>query len=929
MRYRSGTGRKSDGPTSAAVPPVPVDALGVPAALPAPCSAPCLSPGEAERGTERFGLVRLGRRRGRGTRQQRADQTDHHSDDTLGRRHSHSIYPGRPKRPRPRLRNISRVTIIRKPEPAAPARRSRPGANPERPRPVRCRGGHDAKPSAPRSTAPEPTPARPPDLGPARAPPTVLRRHRHRFRRLDGRPDGGRRGDDPRAGGVAGAAPDAGGRRRRPRRERARRVHPQGAGGPPGRRPVRHRDRARRRPARQDGRVLREQGRGVHHPHGPGSSSRTTSPRASSTRPPGRCTACSSAPPSGATCSRPARSTTSTPSAPRASSATPGHPALQDRLGHRCQRQGRAPARRRGSASPATSATSPPGRTCTRRRGTRWRPTRTRGSTPAPRTPTWTSPSPSPAPSGTCPRPASAPTTSCWAACGCRSSPPPPPRASRTCPSTSWSASRAGMLRVPHPRLARRPLPQGHDRRVQPGRGVRPPELPRLPDHRRRPRRPRRDVRDRTQQRHDPRTTTPDPNDLTAADVEQVIEQAVDQADVTRAGIRRPIGLHAVVQVAVVDRDGDLLGVFRMSDATNFSYDVAVQKARTAAFFSDDAHAFSTRAIGFLSQRYIPAASAAARRDRCTTCRTRSPSPASATTSTPPRPAAPSPTTRSRRSAPSPPPSPTRPPPPSSSTGPRPDRRSDHHVRARTREHEYQVTAISAAGATLKLDRHRHPHRHRPEPLTVGEVVRPKNPLKDGITIFPGGRAALQERRDGRGGRASAGDGVDQGRHDRLLRQPQLPPHRRHPAAMRCRRPCCPTTSPARLQTIENTYSLASAFGLNEDFVDQARKRGPDRAGAAERPPALHQGAAELARLRGEVRAAGRESPRCRARRSLARLRGLRGGQRQPRRRKRPLSPRRGPGSDRTARGSLRRHLGLADQRQVPAPACGRGSCDR
>jgi len=62
-----------------------------------------------------------------------------------------------------------------------------------------------------------------------------------------------------------------------------------------------------------------------------------------------------------------------------------------------------------------------------------------------------------------------------------------------------------------------------------------------------------------------------------------------------------------IVHIAVTDRDGDVLGVFRMDDGTNFSFDVAIQKARTAAFFSDDTHAFSSRAVGFLSQRFFPA----------------------------------------------------------------------------------------------------------------------------------------------------------------------------------------------------------------------------------------------------------------------------------------------------------------------------------
>lgn len=93
---------------------------------------------------------------------------------------------------------------------------------------------------------------------------------------------------------------------------------------------------------------------------------------------------------------------------------------------------------------------------------------------------------------------------------------------------------------------------------------------------------------------------------LTARDVKLIIHDAVRRANITRAAIRLPIGTPAVVHVAVVDRDGDVVGVFRMNDGTRFSYDVAVQKARTAAFFSDDTHAISTRAIGFLSQGFFP-----------------------------------------------------------------------------------------------------------------------------------------------------------------------------------------------------------------------------------------------------------------------------------------------------------------------------------
>ncbi|CAN5627507.1 hypothetical protein BH09PLA1_BH09PLA1_20320 [soil metagenome] len=94
---------------------------------------------------------------------------------------------------------------------------------------------------------------------------------------------------------------------------------------------------------------------------------------------------------------------------------------------------------------------------------------------------------------------------------------------------------------------------------------------------------------------------------LTKKDVQTIIARAVSEATIIRAGIRQPIGVSVVLQIAVSDADGDLLGVFDMDDATQFSFDIAIQKARTSAFFSDDSHAFSARAVGFLSQRFFPA----------------------------------------------------------------------------------------------------------------------------------------------------------------------------------------------------------------------------------------------------------------------------------------------------------------------------------
>jgi uncharacterized protein GlcG (DUF336 family) len=52
------------------------------------------------------------------------------------------------------------------------------------------------------------------------------------------------------------------------------------------------------------------------------------------------------------------------------------------------------------------------------------------------------------------------------------------------------------------------------------------------------------------------------------------------------------------VSIAVVDAAGKVLGVFRTSDAPVFGFDVAVQKARTAAFFSGATAAATLRSVG-------------------------------------------------------------------------------------------------------------------------------------------------------------------------------------------------------------------------------------------------------------------------------------------------------------------------------------------
>lgn len=122
-------------------------------------------------------------------------------------------------------------------------------------------------------------------------------------------------------------------------------------------------------------------------------------------------------------------------------------------------------------------------------------------------------------------------------------------------------------------------------------------------------------------------------NSLTAADVNTIISHAAQQANITRAAIRQPLGSAARVSIAVVDVNGRVLGIFRTSDAPVFGFDVSVQKARGAVLASradaatllrgaglgsyvdraaadgipfNGSIAFSDRAIGFLHRPFFP-----------------------------------------------------------------------------------------------------------------------------------------------------------------------------------------------------------------------------------------------------------------------------------------------------------------------------------
>ncbi len=74
---------------------------------------------------------------------------------------------------------------------------------------------------------------------------------------------------------------------------------------------------------------------------------------------------------------------------------------------------------------------------------------------------------------------------------------------------------------------------------------------------------------------------------MSAAEVRAVLEEAFTIMSRARAQIRRPLDSRAQVSISVVDTYGSALGIVRSPDAPIFGIDVSLQKARTAAFFSN------------------------------------------------------------------------------------------------------------------------------------------------------------------------------------------------------------------------------------------------------------------------------------------------------------------------------------------------------
>jgi uncharacterized protein GlcG (DUF336 family) len=107
---------------------------------------------------------------------------------------------------------------------------------------------------------------------------------------------------------------------------------------------------------------------------------------------------------------------------------------------------------------------------------------------------------------------------------------------------------------------------------------------------------------------------------LSAAAVQQIIDQGINEAQQTRAQIRLPLGSTTEMAFAVTDETGAVLGLYRMPDSTVFSIDVAVAKARNVAYYNDAAQlqpkdqvpgvpagtAFTNRTFRYLASPFFP-----------------------------------------------------------------------------------------------------------------------------------------------------------------------------------------------------------------------------------------------------------------------------------------------------------------------------------
>lgn len=108
--------------------------------------------------------------------------------------------------------------------------------------------------------------------------------------------------------------------------------------------------------------------------------------------------------------------------------------------------------------------------------------------------------------------------------------------------------------------------------------------------------------------------------DLKANDVLNLVDRSVVQANLTRSAIRLPLSSSSKMTIAAADNAGNVLGLYRMTDSTFFSIDVAVAKSRNMAYYANPAElqpedqveglpagvAFTNRTFRYLSLPFFP-----------------------------------------------------------------------------------------------------------------------------------------------------------------------------------------------------------------------------------------------------------------------------------------------------------------------------------
>ncbi len=86
---------------------------------------------------------------------------------------------------------------------------------------------------------------------------------------------------------------------------------------------------------------------------------------------------------------------------------------------------------------------------------------------------------------------------------------------------------------------------------------------------------------------------------LTVADIKQLTVQAIEQAS----------RLQVAADIAIVDREGNILSIYRMNNARNSNVNPlfgSIARARTAAFLSSNQHAFSSLTACYITRAHFP-----------------------------------------------------------------------------------------------------------------------------------------------------------------------------------------------------------------------------------------------------------------------------------------------------------------------------------